>query len=54
MNRSDYDNGSPKRFSWGDQSYREMMGQLSFDEEEKLRLRERDRANRAKIAKDPT
>lgn len=31
MNGSDYDDGSPKRYPWGNQSYREYMGYPAYD-----------------------
>jgi len=42
MNCSDYDDGSPTRFSWGNQSYRESKGLPPYrdEEDEKQRLRD--------------
>lgn len=35
MNSSDYDDGSEKKFSWGNQSYREYKGYPPYDPDEK-------------------
>jgi hypothetical protein len=35
MNCSDYDDGSEKKFSWGNQSYRESKGYAPYDPDKK-------------------